>query len=875
MLLLLLMLAVFPARAQKKILRIAADTVASGTEAATLKADSSESDSVKLAAKDSLKGNASLEQLGLKVSPDALSEVVTSHAADSSMMDARTNNFILYGKANVQYDGRKLSADQIDFNQSSNIARAKYIHDTARTKPDMPLFEQGAEKFTYDSLQYNFKSSRAIVQNARSQYGEGYVHSQQVKRNADQSLYGWQNVYTTCSLPEPHFGIRTRKIKVIPETAIASGSANIEIEGVPTPLFLPFGYFPINNEKHRSGFILPTYTTEAARGLGLMNGGYYFSLNDYADLKLLTTIYTKGSYAIGIQSNYISRYQYNGQLQLNFTQNKTGESYEPGSFIQNDYKIYWVHNKDVKSRPGVSFNGKVDVQSQKYNSLNSYTPSQILQSSYRSNLTYAKSWPNKPYSLTLSATYEQNNISRQTTFNAPNASFFISNIAPFQRKRPVGNTRWYEKITGTYTAVAVNQLIFYDTAFKLNKLQFSDFQNGIKHSIPVSASYSVLRFLTSTFNVSYNEYWNTERRYRRYNAADGKIDTTDERGFFASRDFNAGITLATQIYGMKMFKRGTIRGIRHTIRPSVNLNYHPDFAKKPFNYGYATNLDTSSRITYLSPYEGSVLGGYPALGRNGSVGFTLNNNLQMKVRNKKDTATGFKNIPILDAFDIGTGYNLAVDSFQWQTINISARTNILNKLNVTASAVYDPYNYDYTQMRRTARTMEAAGTGLARLTAANVALNMSLRSKPKSVSRNDSLANSADYKALMRNNGYNNYVDFNIPWNLNFSYALTLTRTPSAYSRKDTSIVNQNIMITGDFNFTPRWKLGFSTGYNLVNKQVSTTSIDVYRDMHCWEMHLNLIPFGDRRSFFFTLNVKAQVLQDLKLTRRRTFFDQQ
>lgn len=861
----------FAAQAQQKSLRLRPDTLATGLESAMLiptAADSIKSDTA-------LAATASLESLGVRISADALDEVVTSHATDSALIDVRTNNFILYGNANVQYDGRKLSADQIDFNQASNIARAKYVHDSARKTPAIPLFEQGQEKFTYDSLQYNFKSQRAIVQNARSQYGEGFVHSDQVKRNADQSLYGWQNVYTTCSLPEPHFGIRTRRIKVIPEQAIASGPANFEIEGIPTPVFLPFGYFPINNEQHRSGFILPRYSVDS-RGNGLQDLGYYFSINDHVDLKLLTSIFTKGSYAVGIQSDYVTRYQYNGQLQLNYTQTKTGESYEPGSFIRNDYKIYWVHNKDAKSRPGVAFNGKIDVQSGKYNALNSYTTSQILQSSFRSNLTWSKSWANKPYSLTLSATHEQNNISRQTTFSAPNISFFISNISPFQRKNPVGKTRWYEKISGSYNLIAVNQLQYYDTAFKLSQLQLTDFRNGVKHSIPVSASYQVLRFITSTFNISYNEYWNSSRMFRAYNPLTGRVDTTVERNFFASRDFNAGLSLATQIYGMKMFRgNGAVRGIRHTIRPTINLNYHPDFAKSPFNYGYETRLDNSSPPTYLSPYEGSILGGYPAIGRNGSIGFNLNNNLQMKIRNRKDTALGTKNIPILDAFDIGTGYNLAVDSFQWQNINISARTNILNKLNVSANAVYDPYNYDYNAMRRTSRTMQAAGTGWARLTSASVTMNMSLRSKPKSERKNDSLVNSADYKALMRNNGYSRYVDFNIPWSLNFIYSLNMTRQPSMYSRSDTSLVNQTLQVNGDFNFTPRWKLGFSTGYNLVDKKVTLTSLDIYRDMHCTEMHLNIIPFGGRRSFYFMLNVKAQVLQNLKLTRQRNFLDEQ
>lgn len=824
--------------------------------------------------KDTLLGATLEQRLGIRISKDALANKVVASASDSAVMDIKTNQFSLYGAAKVDYDGRKLSAPIIELDQKNNIATATDIEDSTQGKHPEPTFEQGSEKFTYDYLQYNFQTQRAIVHNAKSQYGEGFVHSEQIKRNEDKSLYGYKNVYTTCALDHPHFGIRTNRIKIIPEQAIATGSANIEIEGVPTPLFFPFGYFPINNETHRSGFILPGYTVEQNRGIGLLKGGYYFHVNDYVDAQLQADYFTKGSMALYLTSNYAQKYHYNGNLFLSYAINKTGEEFDPLASIVKTFAVKWTHNKDAKSLPGVNFNANINIQSNNYYAQNSFNTNQILQNQFSSNITFSKNWLGKPFALTASATHNQNTANKQVNVSLPDITFFVNARNPFQRKNPVGAARWYEKITLGYTMRSLNRLTFYDTAFQLNNLNASDFHNGMSHNVPISANYNVLRFITLSFNANYNEYWNTSKTYRAYNDLSHKVDTTIERGFAAARDFNAGFTVNTQIYGMKMFKKGAIKGIRHVIRPSLGVNYRPDFARNPFNYYYNTRLDTSQKLTLLSPYEQSIVG-LPPQGRNGAITFALNNNLQMKVRNDKDSAKGFKNIVLLDALDFNTSYNLAADSFQWDYYRFSARTNIVNLLNISAAAVFDPYQWDYVNGRRTAKTMQSLGNGLARLSTANLGLGASFRSKAKGDKKqtpsNALMAN--DYNSLMRNGGYYNYVDFNIPWTLNVSYALNLTRTPSKYSLSDSPIVTQTINLQGDINFTPRWKVAFSTGYNVVQKQITFSSIDIYRDLHCWEMRLGLIPFGVRKSFNFSLNVKAQVLHDMRLIRRRDFRD--
>lgn len=822
---------------------------------------------------DPVAGNSALEQkLGIRISKDALDDVVVATATDSAVMDIKTNNFRLYGNAKVDFSGRKLAADQIEFNQSTNIATATSIEDTGKKQKTLPTFEQGTEKFTYDHLQYNFKSQRAIVRNARSQYGEGFVHSEQIKRNADQSLYGLNNVYTTCSLPHPHFGIRTNKIKIIPEQAIAMGSANIEIEGVPTPIFLPFGYFPVNNESHRSGFILPGYVVEQRRGLGFTKGGYYFYLNDYVDLELRADIFTKGSYTTYLTSNYINKYKYSGQVYLSYGLSKTGEEFDPLAQIEKTFSLKWSHYKDAKSLPGVSFNANVNISSGNYYQLTSNNANQITQNIFQSNITYAKSWIGKPYSLSIALNHEQNNTNREVSVSFPTVTFFVMPQNVFARKNPVGAARWYEKISVGYSNRLVNRLTFYDTSFQLDQLQSKDFKNGMIHNVPVSASYNVLRFINMTFNANYNEYWNTSKSYRRYNDTTDIQETSIEQEFSATRDFNAGVSFNTSIYGMKLFKKGKIKGIRHKLTPALGVNFRPDFARNPFNYYYQTRLDTSQRLTYVSPYEQSIIGG-PPTGKEGRLNFTLGNNLQMKVRSKKDTVSGFKNISLLDAFDFNTSYNLAADSFQWDMYRFNARTSIAGLLNISANAYFDPYQYDYNTGLRTTRTTLASGNGIARFAYANVAFGTGFHSKPKTNRDDDPRTKTEDYKSLMRNNGYGNYIDFNIPWSLNLTYALDLTRRPSIYSHSDTSVFTQSVSVNGDFNLTPRWKFLFSSGYNFVDKKIAISQFTISRDLHCFDMRLSLVPFGLYRNFNFQLNVKAQVLQDLKLTKHRDFRD--
>jgi len=835
------------------------------SDSIALKSDTTKADS---AANKSLE-----EKLGIKISKDALPSVVTADATDSAVLELKKDMFRLYGDAKVKYEDMQLNANEVSYDQKSNVVSAIPAYDSTGKQISHPVFTQGNDKYTYDSLQYNFKSKRAIARNARTQYGEGFVASRQIKRSPDQSIYGLHNVYTTCALDTPHFGIVAKKIKVVPERVIASGPANFFIESVPTPIFLPFALFPIS-QKQRSGFILPTYTVEAQRGLGLLNGGYYFYISDYADLRLQTNIFSKGSYGVDAVADYSNIYHYNGALEFAYNYNKTGESYEPGSTLSRDYKINWRHTTDPKARPGQAFNASVNIITQNYNTRNSYDPSLIVQNQYQSNITFSKNWQNKPYGFTISATHNQNTQTRLVDVSLPKINFYVSQINPFQSKHASGAGHWYDKIVTSYKLDAVNTTSFYDSTFSLNSIPNYDYTNGIHQNIPVSATYNILRYINATFGANYNEYWYTRKQTLQYNDAAMKVDSLNSSGFYTARDFNASVQLNTKIYGMKIFKKGKLHGIRHTLTPSVGFTYNPDFRLSPFNYYYQTRIDTSKNnqnYQYLFPYLGSNLIGAPPQGKQGLITYGFDNNLQIKVRSGKDTVTGFKNISLIDNFSIHSAYNIAVDSFQWQPITMEFRSNILDKISLHASASFDPYAIDYETGARLKQTMWDLGRGIARFSAANVGLSANLSSKPAKSS--SSTVKSDEYKKVMKNAVYDEYVDFNIPWKLQLTYSMDVRNNYSSYSKKDTLILEHYTTFQGDVNITPKWKVGFSSGYNFTQKKIQVTSLNLYRDLHCWQMTMSTIPFGPSRNYNFTLQVKATVLQDLKVVKRRSYYD--
>lgn len=842
-------------------------------------------DSLTISSPDSLKNTTGLEttpsdsvsakekQLGIRISRDALPAIVTTTAKDSAVLNVKDKVFYLYGDAKADYDDLEIKSGILVFHQKDDMLWAQPILDTSNKITSTQEFKQGDQTFTYDTLKYNFKSKRAIVRNAHSQYGEGFVISQQIKRNADGSIFGYKSIYTTCDLDHPHFGIQAKRIKVIPNKVIASGPANLQVMDIPTPLFFPFGMFPITQGQH-SGFILPAYNLDVTRGLGLQNGGYYFAINDHVGWTTYLDVFSTGSWATRNAVQYASRYHYSGNFNINYSYtNNSSSSFEAAQPSRKDFNVTWSHSVDAKATPNSSFSASVNFGTSSYNSINQIDALSKIQNTYASSISWSKTWQNKPYSLAIAARHSQTTNTGALSITLPSINFNLGQFSPFQRKEMIGNPRWYEKITVGYSVNAVNNYNTYDSLFGKNGIAFTDMDNAIKHDVSISATYSVLRFFNLNFSVPYSEYWNTKRVYRYRNPNDlNQVDSFRQTGFFATRQASVTSSFSTRIYGMKLFKKGKIAGIRHVMTPTVGVSYVPGMAHAPFNY-YYQNVDLNGYPTYNnSPYDGAPLGG-PSGGADpsGSITFGLGNTLQMKVRTTDTTGNAStKNISLIDNFSISGNYNMFADSNNLSIISTSFSTNILNKINISASGSFTPYKY--INGRPSRYYLLGQGEGLAKLNNAGINFSMSFKGEKKNqAEQEDAMKNNENVNSLLSNGRYQEYNDFSIPWDLSVSGGLTFNRVYDSKSNTDSIVTSPNLIVRGGFNLTERWKV--SADFPLVFVQfqkvsIGAANINISRDLHCWQMSLNLIPFGYYRSFFFTLNVKSSVLQDLKLTKR-------
>jgi len=804
-------------------------------------------------------------------SKDKLDHPVNYQSKDSIVYDAKNKQLFLHNKAEISYDDVKVKADYIRYQQDSSLLNAIEIEKVLKDSTEKPRLSQGTESSTFTSLHYNFKSRRALIENAYSQYGEGFILSGQVKRNNDNTINGYRNVYTTCNDEHPHFGIAARKIKIIPNKVAVTGSANLVIEDIPTPLYLPFGMFPLTKGQ-RSGFKLPTYDMSEQLGFGLREFGYYFAISDHVDLLANADMYALGTYRLGFISNYAYRYRFNGGININYSYTKIGEPYEVGSQQLRNYSIIWNHSLNQNVSPGTNFNANVNIiNNRNYQLYNTYDANTYLNNNYTSSISYSKSWDGKPFNFTAALRHNQNTLTHDVNLTLPEISFTVNQLFPFQFRKDIIKPRWYEKIGTSYQLSALNNLRFYDTAFNIANIKFSDFLNGFRHSIPINASYNLLKYFNSSFNMNYDEIWGTKRDFKQYDFTENRLDTLRETGFFTSRYFSMSTALSTRIYGIKLFKKGTIKGIRHVLTPNVSLRYQPDFGGGLGNYYYNTFIDSNRNVGRYSYYEAtySIIGASVPDGKFGGITFNLGNTLQLKARNRKDTINGTRKINLIDGLDFSGSYNFAVDSFQWSFMTVRYRTNLLENISINGGLTYDPYSIDKVTGRRTKETyLENSGKILG-FRSGDLAIRASLPVKKHSTA----LTKATEEQTEAIGNRYSMYTDFNIPWTLEVNYSIGLRKNYWVLKQKDTLAFNQDLLVRGDVNLTEKWRIGFSSGYNFKTKQLTYTSVDIFRDLHCWEMRLNLIPFGPRKSYNFALNVKSAVLQDLKLVRRKDFRD--
>jgi len=803
-------------------------------------------------------------------------------AKDSLRFDIKNQKVYLFREADIKYENIDLKSGYVEIDFPKKLVNATFIKDSAGKEIQVPEFTQGSQKFKSKVMSYNYDTKRGYIQNVFTKQDEGYLHGTIVKKMENDIIYLKDGWYTTCDREDdPHYEFKFGKAKMIPGKKVITGPAYLMIAGVPVPLGIPFGYFP-SKAGRRSGILMPAYRESATMGFLLEGGGYYWAMNPYLDLYLVGDIYSRGSWAAKPVVNYRYRYHYSGTFKFSYAVNRVGAADSPDFSKSTDFSLNWVHTQDPKARPHSTFSANVNIQSTNFNKYNPVTNTQAyLSNTFTSSINYSTNWNNNYY-LNINGSHSQNTLNKSINITLPSLSFSVNQFYPFRRKDHVGKIRWYENISTKYSMTAMNQYNTTDTMIFKKKKWWNDMQNGIQHSVPITGTFHVLKYFNWTTSIALNDrmYFSTIRkRYVSLHAQHSEmgipgkdslvVDTI--RQFANAFDGNASTSLNTRLYGMYQFKHGPIIAIRHMMTPTVSYTYTPDFGTAAWGYTrYAVN-DPSKNPQKYSIFQGSLYGA-PNTRKSGVVSFALSNNLEMKVRNRKDTVTGTRKIMLIEDLTLRETYDMTLDSMKWSKLAITGYTTIFKNLRVSYSSTWDPYARD-SAGNSIQKTEWDAHRRLFRLDNTNwdLGLTYSLSSDKSTKKKTTSKGTEQERKDL--NDYYDYYVDFDIPWSFNLSYKFNVNKDWTGDKTHRVGLVTQTLGFNGQLNLTPKWKVTLSTGWDFTNGELSFTEITLHRDLHCWEMLFTWIPKGGQQSWSFSINVKASVLQDLKLNKKKDFRD--
>jgi len=837
-------------------------------------------------------------------SAEMLDAIVEYTARDTIFHDIRNRRVYIYGNADLKYVDMHLKADYIEIDFNTNELYAHGLPDTAGVVRGHPVFTEGVQSFESRELRYNFETKRGRTIGVITEEADGFVHGDVVKLQPTREVHVSEGKYTTCDDPNPHYHIEFKRAKIIPNDKIVSSFAYLVIRGVPTPLFVPFGFFP-NKRGQASGVLIPSYGEARNRGFYLQNGGFYWGINEYVDLAILGDIYSRGSWALRTRSNYAVRYKYTGSLNLSYAINILGEESLPGYERNRDFRIQWSHSQAPQAHPSRTFRASVNAGSSQSSRFNPESDVDYLSNTFSSNISYSRSFGSR-YNFSANLRHSQNTNTRMVDLGLPEISFSANRFYPFRRSQVAGPPKWYEDINVSYTMSARNELRVADTLlFTADAL--NQFRNGVRHSIPVSYSTRVLNHFNLSSSLNYNENWYFRTINKEWDenivvitqndTIYGGLRTDTVPGFKAAREFSFNTGLSTRLYGLMQFSKGPVSAVRHVMSPSISFSMRPDFADPFWGYYKEYYDPVQQRTQSYSIFEQGIYGG-PSAGRSGNLGFSLSNNLEMKVRNRKDPDGEDMKIVLIDNLSISTGYDLAKDSLNLSDISISGRTRLFGNFNISYRSSWTPYarneNGQYVnqflwntdkkllQLNRTNWSFDfnySLSSSAGERTTGNEDFSDDPASMPDAMPGENGPGQGVDANGNGRNDEFYrettppNGVDYRVPWNLNFSYSFKYNSNYRfANDEMDRNYV-QNLAVRGDVYLTPKWRIGFRTGYDFDNKEITYTSIDVYRDLHCWEMTFNWVPMGFRQSYNFTIRVKSSVLQDLKLTRRTDHMD--
>lgn len=857
----------------------------------------------------------------IKGKSNSLEAPVFGKNEDSLVYDVAKKQIYIYGKGDVQYQNMGIKADYLNLDTEKKLVHARGItvkasqagsssgsgrpsgmggkaapkyspDDTSAVAYNRPIFKEGDTEYEVDSIDYNMDSQKAYIKGVNTKEGEGFLYGGEIKKMKDNVIHMHNGRYTTCDAECPHFYMRMGKATVVPGKKTVFGPAYMVFEDVPLYfLGLPFGFFPQVTDRN-SGFIIPEIGEEVVKGFFLRNGGYYFVVNDNIDLKLTAGIYTLGSWQASASSNYMKRYKFAGSFAFNYASDVIGEEGASDYVNTKNMQIQWSHRQDAKASPGSTFSASVNFSTSSYNKYNPQNLNDYLNTQTNSSISYQKSWAGTPFSLSVNGQLSQEMRDTVYSFNIPNINFNVNRINPFKRKKAVGAERWYEKISFTYNFEFRNNTGRVKEKDLFKQKMFDGMQFGAKHSIPVSASFNLLQYLSITPSLNYNERWYFRQINQGWSDAQQKIVITDTTGGFNRvYDYGASLGFTTNLYGMYTMGSKKPVFIRHVMTPRFNLSYNPGFNQ--FYRTVQTN-DPLKPYTY-SPFSGEMYG-VPSQNTSASIGFGIENSLEAKIPSDQDT-TGYRKIKIIEALSISSSYNFMADSLGLSPFAVSLRTTLFKGVSINVQAQFDPYQVNEAGQRIN-KFVVNGGKGLARLTSASTSFGYSFSSKSSSNNSNQPAVNNQtnngggqtlvnDPMQNQQNDFFNQnqnqpsqvdrarmaatqYYDFDIPWSFGFNYSWSYSKPANVSS------LMQTINFNGSANITSKWALSFSAGYDIMMKKLTPGAIQITRDLHCWQMSFSWIPVGFHQSWQFTIRAKSSMLSDLlKWEKNNSFFDNQ
>ncbi|HAM10205.1 MAG: hypothetical protein A2X04_13925 [Bacteroidetes bacterium GWF2_41_9] len=827
-----------------------------------------------------------------KISSSAIDQKVTYSAAGQVKRDIANKRVILIDKAIVRSEEIEITADSMIFNMSNNLLFAAGRRDTSGKMIGTPVFKEGSNEFKADELTYNFKTKKALIKNIVTKQDEGLIHSSYTKLLEDGTSNISKSSYSTCDADTPHFYINMPKARVYPGEKIISGPGNLVVEGIPLPLVIPFGYFPINTNRSSSGILFPSFGQERERGYSFKDMGYYFAISSYMDLSIKGDVYSNGTWLANAVTNYNKLYKYNGNFNFSYANNITGHKGLEDYGQSTNYRLGWAFNQDPKSSPGSRFSASVNMSSSGYDQQNSYNVNDHVTTTRQSSISYSKSWAGTPFNLSASANHSQNVKNKTVDVNLPKVSFNMGRIYPLKMKRSTGKTKWYQELQFQYSSSLDNRISTYDSLLFTGE-SLESMQNGFKHDAPLSIQLRPFKNFNISPSLTYSGVLYSQKIQKTFDYETSQVVKDTISGMFYGQAVNPSISAGynPQIFGMYSFlnPNSRVQAIRHVIKPSVGFSYVPEIPGLSSDMYDTVRTDASgNRYEEYSVFEGNIYGTPSLSDKSGSFSFSLVNLVEAKVFAKNDTTGIAKKVKIIDNFGITSSYNVFADSMRWAPVSMQARTTLLENINISARANFDLYGID-SEGRSIGTFALAANNKLMRLTSVGTSLDLSLDKLLTGKKSTSSPGQPTGSQGIGFDNsrspiGVDDYDDhddpgggmtdrygyqnFDMPWTLNLSYSINYSK-PSLKST-----ISQTLSFNGSVTITKKMLMDYTSGYDFTSKAITMTQIGIRRDLHCWIMSFNWVPNGSMKGWNFTIRAKASVLGDLKYDRRKDFHDQ-